>query len=79
VAARTDQRACGGEIVAEGRGPEHGAAQVVRYRKELRMKKDALKMLKQTSEEHTVTLVYGARDEEHNEALVLKKILEGSK
>ena len=49
----------------------------VRYRKELRDKKDALKLLRQTSREHTVTLVYGARDEEHNEALVLKTILEG--
>ena len=48
----------------------------VRYRKELREKKDALELLKQKSQEHTVTLVYGARDEEHNEALVLKKILE---
>ena len=49
----------------------------VRYRKELRTKKDALELLKQKSEEHTVTLVYGARDEEHNEALVLKSVLEG--
>ena len=49
----------------------------VRYRKELREKKDALELLKQKSEEHTVTLVYGARDEEHNEALVLKSVLEG--
>ena len=49
----------------------------VRYRKELREKKDALELLKQKSEEHTVTLVYGARDEEHNEALVLKGVLEG--
>src|SRR5665213_922923 len=48
-----------------------------RYRKELREKKDALELLKQKSEKHIVTLVYGARDEEHNEALVLKKILEG--
>jgi uncharacterized protein YeaO (DUF488 family) len=48
-----------------------------RYRKELREKKDALELLKQKSEEHTVTLVYGARDEEHNEALVLKSVLEG--
>lgn len=47
-----------------------------RYRKELREKKDALMLLKQKSKEHTVTLLYGARDEEHNEALVLKKILE---
>jgi uncharacterized protein YeaO (DUF488 family) len=51
----------------------------VRYRKELGEKRDALKQLKQKSNEHTVTLLYGARDEEHNEALVLKKILEGRK
>lgn len=47
-----------------------------RYRKELREKKDALALLKQKNEEQTITLVYGARDEEHNEALVLKSILE---
>ena len=49
----------------------------VRYRKELREKKDALKLLKQKSEDRTVTLVYGARDEQHNEAVVLRKIVEG--
>ena len=51
----------------------------VRYRKELRENKDALDLLKEKSKKSTVTLVYGARDEEHNEALVLKKILEGRK
>ena len=51
----------------------------VRYRKELRQKKDALKLLKQKSEDRTVTLVYGARDEQHNEAVVLRKIVEGRK
>ncbi len=50
-----------------------------RYRKELREKEDALELLKAKSKELTVTLVYGARDEEHNEAIVLKKLLEGSK
>jgi uncharacterized protein YeaO (DUF488 family) len=49
----------------------------VRYRKELREKKDVLALLRHKSEERTVTLLYGARDEEHNEALVLKRILEG--
>ena len=48
-----------------------------RYRRELREKKDALKLLRQKSKEQAVTLLYGARDEEHNEALVLKKVLEG--
>ena len=48
----------------------------LRYQKELREKKDAIQLLKQKSKEHTVTLVYGARDEEHNEALVLKSVVE---
>jgi len=48
-----------------------------RYRMELREKKDILEMLKEKAKDRTVTLVYGARDERHNEALVLKGILEG--
>jgi uncharacterized protein YeaO (DUF488 family) len=48
-----------------------------RYRKELKDQKEALSLLKQQCEEHTVTLLYGARDEEHNEAIVLKRILGG--
>jgi uncharacterized protein YeaO (DUF488 family) len=51
----------------------------VRYRRELREKKEALKLLKQKSEDRTVTLVYGARDEQHNEAIVLRKLVEGRK
>lgn len=47
-----------------------------RYRKELREKKDALGLLKRKSSTHTVTLVYAARDEQHNEALVLRRVLE---
>jgi uncharacterized protein YeaO (DUF488 family) len=50
-----------------------------RYRKELKENKDALKLLKDTVKEKTVTLVYAARDEEHNEAVVLKKILAGKR
>ena len=49
----------------------------VRYRKELGEKKATLDLLKQKAKEHTVTLVYGARNEQHNEAVVLKRILEG--
>ena len=48
-----------------------------RYRKELQANKEALNLLKQKCDKHAVTLLYGARDEEHNEALVLKKFLEG--
>jgi uncharacterized protein YeaO (DUF488 family) len=50
-----------------------------RYRRELREQKQALELLKQKSRGHTVTLVYAARDEEHNEAVVLKAVLEGRK
>jgi uncharacterized protein YeaO (DUF488 family) len=46
-----------------------------RYRQELKEQKEALAMLAEKSKERTVTLVYGARDEEHNEALVLKSVL----
>lgn len=48
-----------------------------RYRKELRQKKELLELLKQKSKTQTVTLLYGARDQEHNEAVVLKKVLGG--
>jgi uncharacterized protein YeaO (DUF488 family) len=50
-----------------------------RYRAELREKKDSIKLLREKSKERTLTLLFGARDEEHNEALVLKKVLEGRK
>jgi uncharacterized protein YeaO (DUF488 family) len=50
-----------------------------RYRKELVEKKEVLKLLKQIAKEHTVTLVYGARDEERNEAIVLKRLIEARK
>jgi uncharacterized protein YeaO (DUF488 family) len=50
-----------------------------RYRRELRERKQALELLKQKSRRNTVTLVYAARDEEHNEAVVLKRMLEGRK
>jgi uncharacterized protein YeaO (DUF488 family) len=50
-----------------------------RYRKELREARDTLDLLRRQGEEHTVTLVYGARDQQHNEALVLKQLLEAAK
>jgi uncharacterized protein YeaO (DUF488 family) len=48
-----------------------------RYRAELRANAEAVKQLKQKGKGNTVTLVYAARDEEHNSALVLKMLLEG--
>ena len=48
-----------------------------RYRRELRGKKDDVRLLKQKAKEGKVTLVYAARDEEHNGALVLTRLLQG--
>jgi uncharacterized protein YeaO (DUF488 family) len=39
---------------------------------------DALKTLAQLSNRKTITLVYSAADEEHNQAVVLKEFLEES-
>jgi uncharacterized protein YeaO (DUF488 family) len=47
-----------------------------RYETEIRHKEDLIKVLKQEARERTITLLYGARDEKHNEALVLKQFLE---
>ena len=47
-----------------------------RYRSELAQKEEALAPLLETARHGTVTLVYGAKDREHNQAVVLKKILE---
>ena len=49
-----------------------------RYETEIRHKDDLIKVLKQKAREGTITLIYGTRDEKHNEALVLKHILEKS-
>lgn len=49
-------------------------------RKQLREKTDASDLPKQKkSAERTVTLIYGAGHEEHNEVPVLKRILKGRK
>ena len=48
-----------------------------RYRKELRGKKADLELLRQMSKEHTVTLLFAAKDQSHNQALVLKRVLDG--
>ena len=50
-----------------------------RYWKELEEKEEAVGLLKQKGKQGTVTLVYAARDEEHNGALALKRFLEGHK
>ncbi|MGN6164237.1 MAG: DUF488 domain-containing protein [Flavisolibacter sp.] len=46
-----------------------------RYRKELKENKDAVFILKQEAKNKTVTLLYAAKDEVHNDAVVLKEFL----
>jgi uncharacterized protein YeaO (DUF488 family) len=48
-----------------------------RYWKELEQQEEAVQLLQQKSQQDTITLVYAARDEEHNGALALKQFLEG--
>lgn len=50
-----------------------------RYWKELQAKNDAVALLKQKGKRGTVTLVYAAKDEQHNGALALKSFLEGQR
>ena len=47
-----------------------------RYRAELKQKKDLLAELKKIEKEHrTLTLLFGAKDTEHNQAVVLAEVL----
>ena len=50
-----------------------------RYLKELEDKDDLVRQLRQRSREGTITLVYAARDEQHNAAVALKGFLERRK
>ena len=59
-----------------GHDPEKWSSFRRRYKTEIRHNDDLIKLLKQKARERTVTLDYGARDQEHNEALVLKQFLE---
>ena len=47
-----------------------------RYESEIRHNKEVFTVLEQKAREGSITLLYGARDQEHNEALVLKQFLE---
>jgi uncharacterized protein YeaO (DUF488 family) len=46
-----------------------------RYRTELKQRRNQLELIKDKAKEGTVTLIYGARDQEHNEAVVLEQLL----
>lgn len=47
-----------------------------RYKKELKDKNEELERIKEMAKDKRVCLLFGAKDEEHNQAVVLKEILE---
>jgi uncharacterized protein YeaO (DUF488 family) len=59
-----------------GHEPSRWVAFKRRYWGELRKRPEAVAELKNRARKGTVTLVYAARDEEHNGALALKEYLE---
>ena len=46
-----------------------------RYRAELKHKKEQIDLLKQAIASSPATLLYGAKDQEHNQAIVLQELL----
>lgn len=59
-----------------GHDPERWKEFQSRYRQELHGAKESMELLKKKSAAGKVTLLYGAKDEAHNEARVLKMILD---
>jgi uncharacterized protein YeaO (DUF488 family) len=58
-----------------GHAPERWQEFRHRYARELRQHASAIDELRELARHDTVTLVFGARDEEHNDAVVLREIL----
>ena len=48
-----------------------------KYRNELKDKTEILQKIRIKAADRTVTLLYGAKDTEHNQAIVLQKVLMG--
>jgi uncharacterized protein YeaO (DUF488 family) len=61
-----------------GHDPKKWRSFRARYQSELKRHPDEVKLIKNKASEGTVTLLYGARDQEHNEAIVLKQLLDSS-
>ena len=59
-----------------GHNPEKWRGFCRRYQTELKHHADQLKFIMNKAADGPVTLLYGARDQKHNEAVVLKRFLE---
>jgi uncharacterized protein YeaO (DUF488 family) len=62
-----------------GHDPARWSQFQARYEKELQERPELLKLLRQKCKAGHVTLLYGAKDEEHNQAMVLRNLLERHK
>lgn len=60
-----------------GHDPQRWPQFQQRYETELRQHAEELDRIRKLAKAKTVTLVYGARDEERNDAVVLRKVLLG--
>ncbi len=60
-----------------GHDPDRWTEFCRRYRAELEGHSDMLNDLRRLAREGTLTLIYAARDEAHNEAVVLRNVLLG--
>jgi uncharacterized protein YeaO (DUF488 family) len=58
-----------------GHDPERWAEFRRRYARELHQHAAAIDELRELARHHTVTLVFSARDEEHNDAVALRDVL----
>lgn len=58
-----------------GHDPERWVEFQHRYRAELRQHDEELEKIRSLAEKQTVTLVYSAHDEQHNDAVVLRDVL----
>jgi uncharacterized protein YeaO (DUF488 family) len=58
-----------------GHDPDKWAEFQTRYRAEVREKAKLLTALKREAKVGPVTLLFGAKDEEHNEAIILQSVL----
>ena len=61
-----------------GHDPKKWRSFGARYGSELKNHADQIELIKSRAGVGTVTLLYAARDQEHNEAVVLKEVLERS-
>jgi uncharacterized protein YeaO (DUF488 family) len=59
-----------------GHDPEKWPEFRSRYKAELKTHAEALALLRQEAKEGPITLLYGARDEKHNQAVVLLHLLQ---